>query len=111
MKEKFKLMNTKEKMVSCQGNKHVIRLSSGAIINADIYNVEEIFDRLQKIICETSKAEAKAEHRAEVAERALKECSKYLSAFAKAFGHRETEDQIYETLMNKAEKDLSEDEE
>lgn len=30
MKEKFKLMNTKEKMVSCQGNKHVIRLSSGA---------------------------------------------------------------------------------
>ena len=52
-----------------------------------------------------------AEHRAEVAERALKECSKYLSAFAKAFGHRETEDQIYETLMNKAEKELTKEKE
>jgi hypothetical protein len=29
MKEKFKQMNTKGKMVSCQGNKHIIRLSSG----------------------------------------------------------------------------------
>lgn len=82
-----------------------------AIINADIYNVKETFDRLQNIICETSKAEAKAEHRAEVAERALKECSKRLSVFTKTFGDGATEDQIYEILINKAEKELLEEKE
>ena len=52
-----------------------------------------------------------AEHRAEVAERALKECSKRLSVFTKTFGDGATEDQIYEILINKAEKELSEVEE
>lgn len=67
---------------------------------------------LQNIQLEDLQSRVKAaEHRAEVAERALKECSKRLSVFTKAFGDGATEDQIYEILINKAKKELSEVEE
>lgn len=85
-----------------------------AIINADIYNVKETFDRLQNIICETSKAEAKAEHRAEVAERALE---RTVFELLQAWGYSalmaviRAEEFFIPEAIKEAEKELSEDEE
>ena len=52
-----------------------------------------------------------AEHRAEVAERALKDCSKRLSVFTKSFGDGATEEEVYNKMIKIAEKELSEEEE
>lgn len=50
-----------------------------------------------------------AEHRAEVAERALKDCSKRLSVFTKSFGDGATEEEVYNKMIKIAEKELSEE--
>lgn len=52
-----------------------------------------------------------AEHRAEVAERALKDCSKRLLVFTKSFGDGATEEEVYNKMIKIAEKELSEEEE
>ena len=51
----------------------------------------------------------RAKHRAEVAERALKECSKCLSVFTKSFGDGATEEEVYNKMIKIAEKELSEE--
>ena len=52
-----------------------------------------------------------AEHRAEVGERALKNCSKRLSVFTKSFGDGATEEEVYNKMIKIAEKELSEENE
>ena len=76
--------------------------------------IDEYADEMWQVVNEFIKLKsenAELKHRAEVAERALKECSKRLSTFTKSFGDGETEDQIYEILINKAEKELLEEKE
>lgn len=58
---------------------------------------------------ELRKENAELKHRAEVAERALKECSKRLSVFTKSFGDGATEEEVYNKMIKIAEKELSEE--
>ena len=58
---------------------------------------------------ELRKENAELKHRAEVAERALKDCSKRLSVFTKSFGDGATEEEVYNKMIKIAEKELSEE--
>ena len=60
---------------------------------------------------ELRKENAELKHRAEVAERALKDCSKRLSVFTKSFGDGATEEEVYNKMIKIAEKELLEEEE
>lgn len=60
---------------------------------------------------ELRKENAELKHRAEVAERALKDCSKRLLVFTKSFGDGATEEEVYNKMIKIAEKELSEEEE
>lgn len=56
---------------------------------------------------ELRKENAELKHRAEVAERALKDCSKRLSVFTKSFGDGATEEEVYNKMIKIAEKEMS----
>lgn len=58
---------------------------------------------------ELRKENAELKHRAEVAERALKDCSKRLLVFTKSFGDGATEEEVYNKMIKIAEKELSEE--
>lgn len=88
----------------------VVNYDCGHAIIAGYFYMEKVFVAFADALIAAGIGDVKAaEHRAEVAEKALKECSKRLSAFTKAFGDGATEDQIYEILINKAEKELLEE--
>ena len=56
---------------------------------------------------ELRKENAELKHRAEVTERALKDCSKRLSVFTKSFGDGATEEEVYNKMIKIAEEELS----
>ena len=56
---------------------------------------------------ELRKENAELKHRAEVAERALKDCSKRLSVFTKSFGDGATAEEVYNKMIKIAEEELS----
>ena len=58
---------------------------------------------------ELRKENAELKHRAEVAEKALKDCSKRLLVFTKSFGDGATEEEVYNKMIKIAEKELSEE--
>lgn len=79
------------------------------LVNAGYGNVKEAVKEFAEGLIKNGVYSCKCSTVKEVAERALKDCSKRLSVFTKSFGDGATEEEVYNKMIKIAEKELLED--